>query len=161
MLRQGTIAAAVGVAVVAAVGAHYVALSCCVTRLGIVGLLGYSLRDGYWFDWLLVGVLALSAAAALASFGEDRMTALSRTVFKRSADVLIWAGLAISILVPLCLWAFLFVPSVDRYFDGVWTYEIAQSALVETLMDVTIGALVFALAGGARLKSARRDRAVP
>ena len=154
--RSWAIATAVGVAAVAAAGAHYIALSCCFTRLSILGLLGYGLLNGYWFDWVLVSVLSLSAAVAFTTLGFARMGPSTLAAFTRFADVLMSTGLGIAILVPIILWSFVFAPGVDRYSGGIWTYETIQSPLVETLMDITIGSLVFALASWSKLKVARR-----
>ena len=154
-MRPGlrSIATALCLAAVAAGGAHNVALACCFTKLSVVGLLGYSLRDGYWMDWVLAGILALSAVLALASFTVSRMDPPRRAAFARSAAALIWVGLGVALLLPLALWLFVFAPGIDRYFGGAWTYFNLQSPLVETLMDITIGLLVFAFAGWARLKA--------
>ena len=152
------IATALGVAAVAAAGAHYIALSCCSTRMSILGLLGYSLRDGYWIDWVSSGVLALSAVAMLLSLWVARFGSWHLRALSRSSDALMLAGLGIAVLLPIILWVFVFTPGVERYFGGVWTYETVQSPLVETLMDITIGSLAFALASWARLKMERWSR---
>lgn len=158
--RHWTIVAAVAIAGVAAAAAHYIALSCCFTPLSIVGLVGYSLIDGYWLDWLSVGVLALTAAVASASFGAARMNALSREAFKRSTGVLMWTGLGIALLVPSGLWAFVFVPGIYRYNGGVWAYYAVQSPLIDTFIYLAMGSMVFALASYGRLQAERRDRSL-
>lgn len=159
--RQCVIPTGLGVAAVAAAGAHYIALSCCSTRMSILGLLGYSLRDGYWIDWVLSGVLALSAVAMLLSLWAARFGSWHLKALSRSSDALMLAGLGIAVLLPIILWGFVFTPGVERYFGGVWTYETVQSPLVETLMDVTIGSLVFALGSWIKLRVVQRERSAP